>query len=343
VRRFLRRGVDLAWDGVVGLFGAARRRSARFDHMIRAYERYDEVAGGRLAAANAYYGFFAVFALAVLLLDILGYLLQDNALVVGAVQHYLEQNLPQVKIANLIGTTQSIGRLAVVGLALAGIGWIETLRSSQRAIWGFNQQPGNFIIRWLVDMAVLTGLGVLLTVSVSIAAGVQDLILALSGQPAGSGLRLVVNQSATLLALIVDLIVAAALLAGVPRIRMPLRRLFPAALIIAFGLLGLKTLGRLYISRTQHNPAYQVFASAIGLLVFMFLFSQLVLFAAAFAATSRNGAVRDLSSGPHPELSPPAPEPVDQPVPVPADPAVSAESAMIMRGPDRGLQQHLHG
>ncbi|MDT4988167.1 MAG: rane protein, partial [Micromonosporaceae bacterium] len=116
MRRFLRRGVDLAWDGVVGLFGAARRRSARFDHMIRAYERYDEVAGGRLAAANAYYGFFAVFALAVLLLDILGYLLQDNALVVGAVQHYLEQNLPQVKIANLIGTTQSIGRLAVVGL-----------------------------------------------------------------------------------------------------------------------------------------------------------------------------------------------------------------------------------
>jgi membrane protein len=305
VQSFLDRVVRVVTDG----FRAARGRSARFDHVVRAYERYDEVAGGRLAAANAYYGFFAVFAMAVLLLGILGYVLQDNALVVGAVQRYLQQNLPQVKIATLIGTTQSIGQLAVIGLALAGIGWVETLRSSQRAIWGFNQQPGNFVVRWLVDMAVLVSLGVLLTVSVSIAAGVQDLMLQLAGEPRQSALRIILNQSATLLAGVVDLVLAAALLAGVARIRMPLRRLFPSALIIAVGLLGLKTLGRLYISRTQHNPAYQVFASAVGLLVFMYLFSQLVLYAAAFAATSRNGAVRDLAAG-----SPPAiaaePEPV---------------------------------
>jgi membrane protein len=81
---------------------------------------------------------------------------------------------------------------------------------------------------------------------------------------------------------------------------MPLRRLLPSALFIAVGLLGLKTLGRLYISRTQHNPAYQVFASAIGLLVFMYLFSQVVLFAAALAATSPRGRVRDLAAGPSP-------------------------------------------
>jgi membrane protein len=296
----VRRFVERMTSGTASRVAAARRRSAPFDHLIRAYIRYDEVHGGRLAAANAYYGFFAVFALAVLLLGILGYLLQDNKLVVGAVEHYLELNLPQVKIANLIGTTQSIGRIALVGLALAGIGWVETLRSSQRAIWGVDQQPGNVVIRWLVDVAVLAGLGVLLTVSVSIASGVQDLLLQLAGEPKQSALRIVLNQSATLLAGVVDLILGAALLAGVARIRMPLRRLFPSALLVALGLLGLKTLGRLYISRTQHNPAYQVFASAIGLLVFMYLFSQIVLFAAALAATSEQGTVHDLAAGPKP-------------------------------------------
>jgi membrane protein len=294
----LRSIVERMVDGATRSFAAARRRSETFDHVIRAYERYDEVHGVRLAAANAYYGFFAVFALAVLLFGILGYILQDNKLVVGAVRHYLEQNLPQVKIANLIGTSQAIGRIAVIGLALAGVGWVETLRSSQRAIWGLDQRPGNPVIRWLVDVAVLVGLGILLTVSVSIASGVQDLILQLAGQPKQSALRVALNQSATLLAGLVDLVLAAALLTGVARIRMPLRRLVPSALLIVVGLLVLKTLGRLYISHTQHNPAYQVFASAVGLLVFMYLFSQIVLFAAALAATSSHGTVRDLAAGP---------------------------------------------
>lgn len=311
MRRYVERLVTGAVDSVSRRFSAARRRSARFDHVIRAYERYDEVHGARLAAANAYYGFFAVFALAVLLLGILGYLLQNNKLVIGAVQHYLEQNLPQVKVANLIGTTQSIGRIALVGLAFAGVAWVETLRSSQRAIWGFEQQPGNPVIRWLVDLAVLIGLGALLTVSVSIASGVQDLLLQLAGEPRQSGLRVVLNQSATFLAFGVDLILAAGLLTAAARIRMPLRRLVPSALLIAVGLLALKTLGRLYISRTQHNPAYQVFASAIGLLIFMYLFSQLVLFAAALAATSRHGTVRDLAAGPHPAETAATPEKPD--------------------------------
>ncbi len=300
MRRYVERLMNGMVDGLARRFVAARRRSKTFDHLVRAYERYDEVHGVRLAAANAYYGFFAVFALAVLLLGIVGYIVQDNKLVVGAIQHYLEQNLPQVKVANLIGTTKSIGQIAVVGLALAGVAWVETLRSSQRAIWGLDQQPGNPIIRWLVDVAVLIGLGILLTVSVSIASGVQDLLLQLAGEPKQSAVRVALNQSATFLAFGVDLILAAGLLTGVARIRMPLRRLVPSALIIAAGLLGLKTLGRLYISRTQHNPAYQVFASAIGLLVFMYLFSQIVLFAAAIAATSRRGKVRDLAAGPPP-------------------------------------------
>jgi membrane protein len=40
-----------------------RRRWRYFDHLSRAVLRYTEVSGGRLAAAIAYYGFFAVFAL----------------------------------------------------------------------------------------------------------------------------------------------------------------------------------------------------------------------------------------------------------------------------------------
>jgi uncharacterized BrkB/YihY/UPF0761 family membrane protein len=42
------------------------------DHLCRAAERYDELDGSRLAAAITYYGFFAAFALGVLLFAVLG-------------------------------------------------------------------------------------------------------------------------------------------------------------------------------------------------------------------------------------------------------------------------------
>ena len=67
VRR--RRGADHA---------PVRRRSRYFDHLCRALLRYDEVLGGRLAAAIAYYGFFAVFALLLIGYSIFGFLLKTN-------------------------------------------------------------------------------------------------------------------------------------------------------------------------------------------------------------------------------------------------------------------------
>jgi membrane protein len=297
----VQRFVERLFDGVAAGIAAVRRRSRRFDHVARAYERFDAVNGIRLAAANAYYGFFAVFSMGMLLFGVLGYILRNNPLVIEAVRTYLQGNLPRVKIEDLVGTAQSLGRLAAVGLALAGIGWVETLRSSQRAIWCLDEHPGHWLIRWIIDVAVLIALGLLLIVSVSIAGGVQDLVLALAGEPKQSALRVLLNQTATLFAAVVDFVFGAALLALVPRLHMPLRRLVPSALLIAVGMLVLKTLGRWYIVRTQHNPAYQVFAGAIGLLVFMYLLSQIVLFAAALAATGGHGTVRDLAAGPDDE------------------------------------------
>jgi hypothetical protein len=48
----------------------------------------------------------------------------------------------------------------------------------------------------------------------------------------------------------------------------------------------------------ESNPAYQVVAGAVGLLVFLNLLNQLILFAAALSATSTNGLVTDLAAGP---------------------------------------------
>jgi hypothetical protein len=50
-----------------------------------------------------------------------------------------------------------------------------------------------------------------------------------------------------------------------------------------------------YVQRTQANPAYQVVAAAVAVLVFLSLLNQFILFAAALTATSTCGTVTDLA------------------------------------------------
>ena len=270
----------------------ARSRSPRFDHFWRAKERYGTAMGGRLAAAIAYYAYFAAFALAVLAYSILGYALGNSSELKGSVAEYLTMHLPQVQVEQIQGPRGTFAAIGLIGLALTGVGWVEGLRSSQRLIWGLEEQPGNLIIRRLVDLGILVGLGLLLAFSLWIVGGIERLIgMAWIGM---------------ILGWLVNLLLAAALLAAVPRLRMAPRRLLPPALLVAFGVSLLTTVGQVIVRRTEHNPAYQFASSVVGLLLFLYLFSQLLLFGAAIAATSRYGRVVDLAAGP-PAPRPPEP------------------------------------
>src|SRR2546423_13967711 len=283
--------------GTVRRLRRLRERSPLVDHVWRALLRYDGGNGGRLAAAIAYYGFFATFALGVLLFASLGAAWSRTDTPQTTAETSLRQNLPLLDVHALADASRGISLVAAVALIFAGIWWIESMRSSQRALWCLEQHPGNIVIRYLIDLAVLVGLGLLLAISLVISLGLQDILLRLAGDQSRPLTRHALDWSSTLLAAGVDLVIAAALLVGVPRLRIPLRRLLPSALIIVVGLALLKTGGRWYVDRMTHNPAYQVAAGAIGLLAFMYLVNQVTLFAAAFAAAGRPGTVRDLAAG----------------------------------------------
>jgi membrane protein len=285
---------------------AARTRWGFVDHVWRAYDRYEGVNGTRLAAATAYYGFFAAFALGVLAFAVVGWVVPGSSnLGLKAVQDYLSANLPQLDAESLTKASGRLGIIAVVALIIAGVSWVETLRESQRALWCVEQHPGHWALRWLIDLAVLAILGILLLVSITVSSGLRGALLSLSDK-AGQVLRPAAAAGAlswtdTLLAAGVDLVLAMALLVVVPRLRLSPRRLLPPAIMLVIGLGVLKVAGRWFITRTQHNPAYASFAAAaaaVGLLLFMYLFHEVVLFAAAMAATSDRGDVYDMTCRP---------------------------------------------
>jgi membrane protein len=267
-----------------------RRHSPYFDHFSRAVLRYTEVSGGRLAAAIAYYGFFAVFALLLIGYSIFGILLTNNAELFDIVADFLRQNLPFLNVQAILSSGTTVGIVGILGLTVTGVGWIEAIRSSQRLIWRIEENPGYIGIRQALDLVVLLGILLLLALSQLAVYGLEKVLNWLAD-------GIVPTVISFLLTVAVNMILAAALLAAVPRLRMTLRRMVPPVLQVGIGITLLNTVGKSFVGLVQRNPAYGLVGSAVGVLVYLYVFNQLLLFGAAWAATSPHGRVIDLSAG----------------------------------------------
>ena len=284
--------IDRAYDAIEIRVTAGRRRWKTFDHLCRALVRYDEVLGGRLAAAIAYYGFFAVFALVLIAYSVFGLLVKANIDLFEVVQRFLLQNLPFIDVEAVLASGRTVGIVGLVGLVFTGVGWVEAIRSSQRLIWRLNQQPGYIGIRQAVDLVVLIGILLLVAASVFAVAALESFLDWLADGRASLLLSIV----SWVLTIGVNMLLAAALLGAVPRLRMTVRRLVPPVLMVGIGITLLNTVGRTFVSYVQRNPAYALVGGAVGALVYLYVFNQLLLFGAAWAATSPHGRVTDLSA-----------------------------------------------
>ena len=184
------------------------------------------------------------------------------------------------------------------------------MRSSQRAIWDLDQQPGNLVIRRLVDLARH---GRARPAAGAVAVGPDRHQRArsarcccdLSPQNVRSAFQQAIatigSVTGILLALLVNCVLAASMLSGVARLRMSFRRLLPSTLLVAVGLLHpvARSAGPTSSTARTARPTRSS-AARSRILLFLYLFNQLLLFGAALAATSTRGTVRDLAAGPPP-------------------------------------------
>lgn len=272
-----------------------RARSPLFDHFWRTKERYNEVLGGRLSAAIAYYGFFAVFALAMVAYAVTIKVFSSNSVLVADLDTFLGRYFTTLNTAALKAEADNIQTIGLISLVLAGIGWVDAWRSSLRAVWRLDQHPGNFLVLRLVDLGTLIVFALMMGISLGVTDGLERLFQLVSQLPTGSPWF---KAGVQVLAFLINLVIALGLMTVIPRMHMSWRRLLPSILAIAVGLTVLNQIGRYFIAmRTEHNPAYAIVATSVGLLVYLYLFNQIVIWAAGWAATAQNGRVFDLAWG----------------------------------------------
>ena len=315
-----------------------RRRWEWFDHAARAGTLYTDLNGGRLAAACSYFGFLAIFPLALLAFAVLGFLFRGHPAVTATVSTSLANNLPVLDIPDIEGAKNTAGLLGLAGFYFAGLGWVDVLRTSLRTIWKREEAPGNLVVRKAIDAGVLLGLGLIAGLSLAVSAGATggtQWALDMVGVSDTVGGRLGIAVLGVALSLAVDVVLFLAVFTAVPRIRQPFRRLFWPAVVSAVGLEVLKTVGTLYISRTQTNPAYKAVAVAVGLLVFLYWLHQLLIYCAALTATDSREAAVDLGTGGD-RLDPTDRSQADVPEPGSEDDAPEEPSALSAPVPSGG-------
>jgi membrane protein len=331
----------------------ARSRWPWLDHAVRAYDRYSEVLGGHLAAAVTYFGFLSFFPLLALVFSLVGYISDIYPDAQEEVTRAVQEAFPslvgtgkgQIDIQDVIDSKVGAGLFGLLGLLYAGLGWLDALRDSLRRVFGTEDVAIGFARKKLVDVLVLTLLGISLLASLvvsSLATAATTSALSLVGLEESGLAVLVLKVLSVTLALAVDVVIFAILLSRLSGARVPWRQVWSGAVLAAVAFEALKLVATYLLGRVTENPLYATFGVIVGLLVWINLNSRLLVFAAAWTATQAYSLVPappgDAGAGRNTGLAA-ATEPVSvvapadyETVPVAADGGAASSSGSRWRG-----------
>ncbi len=287
-----------------GMSAFIKRTMARpgIAHLIRAFERYTERLGAQFAGAITYFSFLALVPLLMVAFAAVGILLYNRPDLVTEIADRVAAALPgslgdQIKqvIDTAVASRYSVG---IVGLLIAlysGVGWMGNLREAVRAQWRPRwEEPANrkdnFLVALLKNLVNLAGLGVAIVLSLGLTAAAgtaQSWVLSQLGLDDVSWLKPIFSIVTFLIAIGADVVVFYWLYSRLPEphYRPPTKALWRGALAAAVAFEILKFALTFILPRLS-SPTAVVFGSIIGLLLFINLVSQMLLFVAAWIATA---------------------------------------------------------
>ena len=257
-------------------FDRWQRRGNRRAFVVGVVKKFQEDRAGQLAALIAYYSFFSLFPLLLVLTTSLGYLLDGNPDLQERIAGSALSRIPVVGDSLQTGALQGRGAGLAVGLfgALwAGMGAMVAAQNAMNSVWDLprKSRPGFFSarLRALIMLAVL-GVGLIGSVVLSAVAS------ALGGLPIGAHIVLALGNVALNVAVIG---LAFKVLTDRP---LTVRQIWPGALVAGVVQYGFQMLGTQLVAERIKGASdvYGTFATVIGLLTYFYALAQVLVFAA---------------------------------------------------------------
>jgi membrane protein len=230
--------------------------------------------GGNLAALVAYYAFFSLFPLLLVMTTILGFVLQGHPGVQQSVEHSVLGQFPviggQIKVHALSGRTSAL----VIGLVTSMLGGLGVTQAAQNAfdtVWAvpMKNRP-DFLRSRLRGLLLLLCLGVLFILSTA----ASGLVTGLGGSA--------VRVGTIAISLLVNFALFLAAFRFLTAATIPTSCLWIGVAFAAAFWEILQVLGGLYINHVYRHAQgfYSQFALVIALIVWLHLGAQITLYAA---------------------------------------------------------------
>ncbi len=287
-----------------------RQRSPFVDHLVRMVRHYGDVKGNLQAGAVTYFAFLSLFPILALAFFAVGWVAKVYPGVEADLVEAIGTVLPgligekdgQLSPQTIKDSASTVGLLGLLGVLYAGLGWLSGMRQSLLVMFEtpHRDQP-NFVVGKVRDLVSLVLIGVVLVTSVA----VSSVISRYSSEVLDwMGLGTELSPLLTVLTVVIGIGTSMLLFYTLFRLladpELPGRSLWTASLLGALGFEALKQLSSLLLSATRGSPGVQAFGVALILLVWINYTSRLVMYAAAWAQTSREArAVRDSAQQAH--------------------------------------------
>lgn len=252
-----------------------QRRRSVLGFPLGVVKKFSDDQAGHLAALMAYYGFFALFPLLLVLVTVLGYVLSGNRELYDEIADSALGQFPvigrDIKVDALGGSTVAL----VLGLAAAIWAGLGITLAGQRAmdqVWDIpHRLRRNFLTARVRGLLILLVLGLL---NVAVTTGVGLLL----GGLGGTELKIAGFVATAVL----DVILFWAVFRLFTSDQIPTRALWLGIVLAAIGWAVLQTVGGIYVDRVvrRANDTYGFFAIVIGLLSWLYLGAQMLLYAA---------------------------------------------------------------
>src|SRR4051812_4098596 len=146
---------------------ARQRRRPSLRHVVEAWDLLQRNNGNLYAAAITYFSFLALFPLLLLGVSVVAFALHSDPSMQHSLYEHLARRFPgrvgsalHDAIQAAIDNRSSLGILGLVGVLLAGLGWVANLRAAIDAVWGLGERKVGFLKGRLSDFVVLLGLGI---------------------------------------------------------------------------------------------------------------------------------------------------------------------------------------
>ena len=260
----------------------AQRRHAAVAIPIAVFRKFADDRAARHAALVAYYGFFSLFPLLLVLVTVLGFAIEGNP---DLQRRVLDSALGQFPIigSQIRGDLRALSGSIVgltAGLAAAlwsGLAVVEALHEAMNEIWNVERRARASFVR-----SRLRALLVLLVVGVSLLASALLAGLGTSGGWLGPALRVLAFAGT----LTLNVLVFAAIFRWLNDAGLGWRTVLPGAVVAGLGWAGMLMIGSWFVDRQIRDASdvYGFFAVVIGLLGWVYVGGQLTLLAAELNA-----------------------------------------------------------